>query len=359
MFDRDLQEIIRQVNKTFIGQARERAARKQVKESKLAVFSKLEATQNGVTLKDLSDEALELYRKRVRVAETIGSRAFNRRLMLQGVFGRVGNKIVPTGIGMLLFGRTPRDVIQQAGLKGTIEYPDGTYEIRDFDGPMVLIPAAVEKWLQDKLPNVIERDQMVRKEKDSVPFEAIRESVINALVHRDYDIEGAICHLEVTSNTITVKSPGMPLLPVTMEQLQAFNAPMLNRNPKLQFVFGGAKLVEGRGLGMKTLGAMAEKYHLPLPKYSFDGVYLMLTIYRNMQGAVRSLAPKILDALNKDEKIGWQMLSTKSAVTRTEYADQMSFDTRKAQRHLKHFVELGLLRQVGSGPATSYQVVRK
>lgn len=359
LFDRDLQETIRHVNKIFIAQARERASRKQVKEIKLAVFSKLEAVQKGVTLNDFSDGALELYREKTQMAEHIGSAAFNRRLMLQGVLGRLGGKTVPTGLGMLLFGRTPRDVIQQAGLKGTIEYPDGTHEICDFDGPMVLIPAAVEKWLRAKLPNVIDRNQMTRAEKDPVPFEVIREAVINALVHRDYDIEGAICHLEVTTNTITIKSPGVPLLPVTVEQLQAFDAPMLNRNPKLQFVFGGAKLVEGRGLGMKTLGSMAEKYHLPLPKYGFDGVYLMVTIYRNMQGAVQSLAPKILDALNKDEKNGWQMLSTKSAVTRMEYANQMSFDARKAQRHLKHFVELGLLRQVGSGPATSYQVVRK
>jgi len=42
----------------------------------------------------------------------------------------------------------------------------------------------------------------------------------------------------------------------------------------------------------------------------------------------------------------------------TEYAGQMKFDKRKAQRHLKHFVELRLLRPVGSGPATKYKVLR-
>lgn len=357
LFDRDLQEKIRRLNKEFISQARERAEKKG--KEKPVVFSKLEALQPGVKLDDFSDEAVKLYREKAQITEPAGSATFNRRLILQGVLTQSGNKIVPTGLGIMLFGRNPRDVIQQAGLKGTIEYPDGTNEIHDFDGPMILIPSAIEKWLRDKLPNVIERNQMTRGEKVTVPFEVIRESVINALVHRDYDVEGAICHLVVTANTITVKSPGAPLLPVTVEQLQAFNAPMLNRNPKLQYVFSGTKLVEGRGLGMKTLGAVAEKYHLPLPKFSFDGVYLTLTIYRNAQGAVQALTSKVLDALNKDEKNGLQLLSTKRAMTRKEYADQMSFDDRKAQRHFKHFVELGLLKQVGSGPSTAYQVVRK
>ena len=71
-----------------------------------------------------------------------------------------------------------------------------------------------------------------------------------------------------------IRSPGEPLAPVTTEQLQEFTAPMYNRNPKLQFAFGGSKLVEGRGLGMRTLGEAATKHGLPVPKYGFDGLYL-------------------------------------------------------------------------------------
>jgi ATP-dependent DNA helicase RecG len=360
LFDRDMQDEIQKANKTFIDQARGRAAEaKQTKTTKLSALSMLENAQAGLTLDDLSEKALAHYRKRAQMPETVGSRGFNRRLILQGFLRQVGRKLVPTGHGLLLFGQVPRDVIPQAGLKGTIEYPNGDHEIRDFDGPLIMIPAAVESWLRDKLPNVIDRSRMTRGEKAAVPFDSVREAVINALVHRNYDITGATCHLLVTANTIIVKSPGTPPPPVTLNQMQAFNAPMLNRNPKLQFVFGGTKLVEGRGLGMRTLGSMAEKYHLPLPKFSFDGIYLTLTIYRNMNGAVQALSSKILKELNEDEKKGWQMLSTKNAVTRSSYAAQMVFDARKAQRHLSHFVELGLIKRVGSGPATAYEVVRK
>jgi hypothetical protein len=42
----------------------------------------------------------------------------------------------------------------------------------------------------------------------------------------------ATCHLVVTADTVTVRSPGAPLIPVTVEQMQAFTAPMYNRSSR-------------------------------------------------------------------------------------------------------------------------------
>ena len=157
-------------------------------------------------------------------------------------------------------------------------------------------------------------------------------------------------------DTVTVRSPGAPLAPVTMEQMQAFTAPMYNRNPKLPFAFGGTKLVEGRGFGMRTLGEAAAKHDLPVPKYAFDGLDLNLTIYRHAQAAVGALKPDVLKALNRDEKRSWEYLATKTSVTRKEFAERMGFDSRKAQRHLKRLVELGLLHKSGASSSTEYEV---
>jgi ATP-dependent DNA helicase RecG len=263
---------------------------------------------------------------------------------------------VPTGFGFLLFGKAPRDVLHHAGLNATIEYPDGTHEIQNFDGPAILIPALVEDWLRPKLPNVIDRSRMTHGERPALPFELVREAVINALVHRDYDRTGATCHLLVTADTVTVRSPGAPLPPITLEQLQAFIAPMFNRNPKLQFAFGGAKLAEGRGLGMRTLGEAATKHGLPVPKYAFDGVYLNLTIYRHARAAVEALGAAVLDKLSKSERAGWEWLASKGSARSSAYAVEMAADDRTARRHLKKFLKLGLVRKTGVGPSTEYEL---
>jgi ATP-dependent DNA helicase RecG len=357
LFDRDLQDEIREANKEFIVQALDRAAAaKEKKVTQPVLQSQWDEVQSDAEVSDFSREALTRYRGQTKIKEAVGSDAFLERLQRQGLVRRHGRKLRPTGFGLILFGKNPREIIHHTGLNLTIEYPDGTHEVKDFDGPAILIPDAIEKWLKPKLPNVIDRNHMVHANIPALPFELIRESVNNALVHRDYDLTGATCHLVVSANTLLVRSPGEPLAPVTTGQLQNFTAPMYNRNPKLQFAFGGSKLVEGRGLGMRTLGDAATKHGLPVPRYEFDGLYLNLTIYRHLQAVAEGLSGPTFAALSRSEQEGWMWFSTQGHCGSVEYAAQFGIDVRTARRHLNHFVELKLARKTGSGPSTTYHL---
>lgn len=354
MFDPDLQLAIRAANREFLRQAATRAAEAKRAPAVAVSASGWDKPMVGATGEDLSESALGHFQRKLGVS--FDRSRFERLLLGQGFLVKDGRKVAPTKIGYLAFGKFPRDRLPQAGLKGTIEYPDGREEVRDFNGPLLLIPEQVERWLKDKLPLVSNRSSMERTESFETSFELIREGVINALVHRDYDVEGATCHILVTADTITIRSPGNPPSPVTIEQMQAFKAPMLNRNPKLQFVFGGARLAEGRGLGMKTLAAAPAQHGLPLPKYAFDGIYLNLIIYRHAQAAVKALGPAVLEKLSKSERAGWEWLASKGSAKSSEYAAKLGMDDRTARRHLNQFLKLGLVRQTGVGPSTEYQI---
>src|SRR3989338_4343000 len=148
-------------------------------------------------------------------------------------------------------------------------------------------------------------------------------------------IMGAKCQLVVTVDTITVKSPGGPLSPITMEQLQTFNAPMLSRNPELHYVFARMEMAEERGLGIKSLRNRAEQLGLPLPKYGFQDPYLVLTLFRNPEAAARALSQEALDSLSKAEQKGWQWLSTRGTITSSEYARAMGIPNRTALKDRK------------------------
>lgn len=357
MFDRDLQEIIRKENEAFIAQALERASAAE-EEAKEVVLSELETPAVGSLFTDLSTEALTEYRTHAGIGDAVTSRSFIRRLIRQGLLQEIDGEITPSGFGVLLFGQEPRVVMHHAGLLGTIHYPDGAEEPRDFDQPLVLIPDLVEEWLRNKLPSVISRDQMRRVDVPALPFKMVREAVVNALIHRDYDIEGAKCQLIVDEHTVVVMSPGPPPPPITVEQLQSFNAPMLSRNPGLHYVFARMELAEERGLGIKSLKAQAEQAGLPLPKYAFNNPYLVLTLYRSPTGAVRAVWEETLQSLSTAEKTGWEWLTTRDVVTSAKYAEAMGIPGRTALNHLKHLTELGLLRRTGGGPSTRYEVVR-
>lgn len=353
MFDRDLQEQIREANKDFIAQAMERKAEAEAeKQPKPIILSSLESAAQHADMKDFL--ALEQYRKIAGIEENIESEGFQRLLLRQGLLREQGGTLVPTGFGVLLFGKRPRDLMPQAGLLGTIHYPDRQEEVRDFDGPAVLVPGQVIQWLKDKLPNPIDRSDARRKDAAEGFYEMVREGVVNALIHRDYGIDGAKCQLVVEPEVVTILSPGAPVTPITVEQLQRFDAPMLSRNPVLHYVFSRMELAEERGLGLKTMKSRAAELGLPLPVYRFENPYLELKLFRTPEGATKSLDKAILDQLPVEELRGWRYLAGRTSTTQSQYAAALQVTARTAQRHLTHFVGLGLLQRIGQGRATKY-----
>jgi len=355
MFDADLQDIIREENKGFLDQAFARAAAGQETGPREITLTSLECTLDHVNIGDLSPEALESYRASAGINEAVDSPTFQNLLARQGLLKLGDGDLRPTGFGMLLFGKQPRTALPQSGLLGTTKYPDSE-EIRNFDGPQVLVPEQALQWLRDKIPNPIDRSGARRRETNEPFFEMVREGIINALVHRDYDITGAKCQLIVTADRIVVMSPGRPVSPITLEQMKSFTAPMLSRNPVLHFVFARMEMAEERGLGLRSLQKRARDLGLPLPQYRWNDPYIELSLFRNLKSATNALSDRALARLSKAERKGWLWIARQGVTTSREYAEAMGIPDRTALNHLRHFAELDLLRRTGSGRNTRYQV---
>ena len=356
MFDRDLQQIILDENQTFFEWARKRKA---IVEEAPIKLSKYEDPLPAVGMNDLSTAALDFYRVKAGIPSEVGSADFDRLLLQQGLLVGSGEKAVPSGFGLLLFGNQPRNAMHQAGLLARADLPDGKHVRKEFGEAMVLIPSRVEEWLATVLPSTIDRSRMERKEQVDLPFEMIREAVVNALVHRDYNIEGQKCQLVIDSDTITVKSPGGPIPPITLAQMQSFSAPMKSRNPVLHYVFARMGMAEEQGFGLeKSLKRQAELLGLPLPTFGMEGDYLVLTMPRNRKAALTRLDEGVLRDLSKAERSGWEWLATRQSASSAEYAEALGVPSRTALNHLKHFAALGLIRKVKAGPATRYERVQ-
>jgi len=126
MFDRNLQEEIQAANQAFIEQALERAAAaREETRPKTITLSPLEGSSATADTNDLSADALEQYRAAAKIDDKVGSSGFNRLLLRQGLLKGDTEGAAPTGFGLLLFGKEPRTVMPQAGLLGTMHFPDG------------------------------------------------------------------------------------------------------------------------------------------------------------------------------------------------------------------------------------------
>jgi ATP-dependent DNA helicase RecG len=118
-------------------------------------------------------------------------------------------------------------------------------------------------------------------------------------------------------------------------------------------------MAEEQGLGLNSLRDRAKQLNLPLPRFAWDDPYLVLTLYRSAESAARSLDESIYPIISKSERAGWQWLAARDSVTTAEYQGAMRLPNRTAKNHIKKFTELGLLRMIGAGRATRYEVIRK
>ena len=355
MFDRDLQKIIEKENKKFIKQAMER---KRKSEEEL-LLTPIEMVVSTADYTQLSEAALQKFITEAKLDYKTNDPDFQSYLSEVGIlqFDEKNKIYRPTGIGIILFGKNPRARFKQAVLKAHVDYGGDKVEPKDFDQALVLIPDQMEEWLLKALPLSKDTSSFKRKDIPAFPIDVLREAVINALVHRDYEIEGAKCSLEIDNDKIVVKSPGAPLPSITLEQLNSFKAPSISRNPIITYVFSLMDYVEEKGFGMRALRSLNEKFNLPLPEYVMEEPFLTLTFPRSMEAVKKLPHHSKIAELTNEEVIGYEFIKLKESVSRKEYQKHFSFEDKKAERHLKKMVDLNLLARKGSGPSIHYEII--
>ncbi|MEN9335520.1 MAG: hypothetical protein RLZZ500_507 [Bacteroidota bacterium] len=355
MFDRDLQKQIEAVNKDFLKQALER---KRIAEEE-DLTTTIERPIANASFDKLSAEALQKFINEANLPYTIEQPEFKEYLIDMGVMSldKKDNTYKPNGNGILLFGMEPRNAFKGAALKCTAKLGNYEFKPESFDKALVLVPDLAQDWLKKVLAQEKDTSSFKRSEKESFPIEVLREAVINAIVHRDYTIEGSRNSININDDAIIIKSPGEPPSTITLEQLNTFSAPSYSRNPVISMVFNKMGYVEETGLGMAALKSLNEEFGLPLPEYDYKDPVLTLTFPKTMEAVRRVSKHTGVVNLNEEELKGYEFIKSKGVIKRADYEDYFQYDKKKAERHLNKMVEELLIERKGAGPSTYYEVI--
>jgi ATP-dependent DNA helicase RecG len=343
-YDRKYEMIIAKANEQFFKEAEQRALEEKTNEIYTAV-NPIENELLDFQLTDLSEEAQNEMINTIGLSYKMGSDAylsFLNKMKLIKVDGET-KAARPTGLGLLLLGKEPQVHFPQARIKFTIRRPNTDPIIKDFDGPLVLIPEKIEEYLEFVFPKGFSRTNFQRDETTETSHSAVLEVIMNAIVHRDYTIEGARIMVDIDEEKIVISSPGIPLSPI--EKLNNFTAPSNSRNPKIAYLFFEMGFVEERGFGMEELSKLETEYGLPRPYFELDGNILKATIYRNQ---VKAIVKK------KTDLPGAAILQEHKVLGSSRYMELTGVAERTARRHLSDLVKSGLARKVGEGPGTEY-----
>ncbi len=195
--------------------------------------------------------------------------AWKERLLGLGFLVESGDVVYCSIAGLVLFGKHPRRYLKQSGLRifafrgKEKEYQAsldiildaplvGRWDIKDL-GKDLIDPGLIERFKEQVKPFISEEpselDENFRRELQwHYPYDAIRETVINALAHRDWtrfvDVE-----IGIYSDRLEVVSPGALLNSMTIEKMVA--GQRVPRNPMIMEVLRDYKYVDFRGMGVR------------------------------------------------------------------------------------------------------------
>jgi len=318
-------------------------------------ISQLEAPILSARLDDLDmDEIKEFIERNEELKLAYGSYDCCRFFSQLKYLAEKDAVLHPTGLGILLFGKIPQVFFPNAVIRAVFRTAGGKEDIATFSGCLPNQARESLKWFERMIGRKIDRSSAQRKYVYDYPVDVVRESIINALAHRSYDIDGASVYLEVSSDSIIIRSPGGPAKPISMEQMKKLDAPYFSRNPRITYAFEKLGLSENRGLGFKTIRNLPLEHNLPLPTATFDNPYLVFSFPRAYGGAV---IDERLNKLSSTEVKGFDYIRLNAPITRKAYEEHLALTTKTAERHIAHFVELNLIYRVGAGPGTYYEIV--
>jgi ATP-dependent DNA helicase RecG len=319
---------------------------------------------NADLLADFVEHVIE------KPAMRIWDDAPGRALVMRGLaIQRPGAAAVVTHAAFLLFGTRPADRFPQCEILADA-YDDirvsGRPKGQETIGDSIL--AAIPKALAFVDQHTFHPHRVVRLNNirlNEYPDRALREALVNALAHRNYEDATRKISLRVFKDRIEVASPGYPLKPLTLAKLRAGRYRPCSRNPLIAQTLASFGLMEQRGTGFARMRDAMLDHGLDTPAFTEQDGYFIVTFpgpngnYDRLKvstGAAGLVTPAVEAQLNDRQKKIMLEVQQRGSITSgwCRNAFRVSYNT--AFRDLSDLVQRGLLLQVGKGRATHYQI---
>ena len=214
---------------------------------------------------------------------------------------------------------------------------------REFTGSLIKQLHDAYEFIDRYNRNRAEIEGLHRIDKRDYPAEAVREALLNALVHRDYSFSDSTL-ISIFDDRIEFVSIGGLARGIT------YNVMMLGvsvaRNKNLANVFYRLNLIEACGTGMPKIMRSYEKIVIK-PNIEVTDNAFKITLPN-----INEISDKV--QLNDNEHVIMALFESKDSIVRKDVEAALSVSQPMAVRILKKLVEREEIRAVGGGKNTRY-----
>lgn len=185
---------------------------------------------------------------------------------------------------------------------------------------------------------IIDPNTGKREDRTDYPITALREAILNALVHRDYSVhtEGMPIQITMYEDRIEIRNPGGLYGRIKIDQLGKVQPD--TRNPIIATELEVLKVTENRYSGIPTIRRAMHEYGLPQPEFLDERGSFIVKLYRCRESTL-----SIQNEISKNNDL---ILFCKIPRTRKEICEFLGLSsvTYAIQTHVMPLVKQGLIK---------------
>ncbi len=315
----------------------------------------------------------EVLRRLIAAAENRDAGSFSAADLVSGASARGlawrdqgTGETYATAAGIVLLAKDPSMVFPQCRILADAyrsTEPDG--DPRDHEDIRAPMPLAIDRAIAFIDRNTRHPMRIVglnRVRLDEYPVNGLREALVNAVAHRQYEDAGRKILLEVFADRVVLSSPGLPPKPITLASLRRGKYRPCSRNPVLAQCLSYFHRIEERGSGFRRMHDQMLDHGLEPPLLGTDMGYFQVIFQGPGENIERLripekrllVTPSVEAKLNERQKRIIQQVLMAGSVTRRWCVAQFKVANDTAGRDLKGLTDMGLLDAEGKGRAVSY-----
>lgn len=278
-------------------------------------------------------------------------------LLTRGCLAKEGETLRPTYAALLLFGVQPQRWLPNATILAA-RFPGVSFSDeflrQDISGTLPQQLRQAEAFFHDHLRTVVRMVGLTHQDTPEYPFNAVRELLVNAVAHRDYNLQGDNIHLYIYADRLEVHSPGMLPGPVNLGNLLKAR---FSRNAVIVQVLSDLGFVERLGYGLNRVVTAMRQNGLRAPHFEEVGGAFRVTLYGQPFPAqsLPDLSPFRDLELNPRQRLALDFLSQNARITSSDYQELCpDVHPETLRRDFADLVQRGVLIKMGSKRATYY-----
>jgi ATP-dependent DNA helicase RecG len=198
-----------------------------------------------------------------------------------------------------------------------------------------------------------------RNEIFEYPIHALRELVLNAIVHRDYTNPTDI-QIKIFDNSISIFNPGKLFGGITVEELKTNHYQSRTRNKLIAESFYLTKDIEKYGSGYIRVREAISEYPTMNFDYEETGDGFLVTLTYTHQKTTSEVVEngELNGELNIGQATVYQLIKKQTGINATEISKQLKMPFSTVDKHIRVLLKKGLIERRGSKKTGGYFVIK-